>query len=76
MAAGDDGPDDAMVKIELMTCQLGALDDSGEWMASMVGVSEASTELHKEQHSRSVGLNQRLAEVERDEWGGLSSHRS
>ena len=28
MAAGDDGLDDAMVKIELMTCQLEALDDS------------------------------------------------
>ena len=42
MAAGDDGPDDAMVKIELMTCQLGALDDSDEWwrrwMSSMDGV--------------------------------------
>ena len=41
MATGDDRPDDAMVKIELMTCQLGALDDSDEWwrrwMASMVG---------------------------------------
>ena len=32
---------------------------------------EASTELHKEHHSRSVGLDQRLAEAERDEWGGL-----
>ena len=32
---------------------------------------EASTELHKEHHSRSAGLNQRLAEGERDEWGGL-----
>ena len=32
---------------------------------------EASTELHKEHHSRSAGLNQRLAEAERDEWGGL-----
>ena len=29
------------------------------------------TELHKEHHSRSAGLNQRLAEAERDEWGGL-----
>ena len=29
---------------------------------------EASTELHKEHHSRSAGLNQRLAEAERDEW--------
>ena len=42
MAAGDDGPDDAMVKMELMTCQLGALDDSDKWwrrwLASMVGV--------------------------------------
>ena len=41
MAASDDGPDDAMVKIELMTCQLGALDDSDvwwrRWMASMDG---------------------------------------
>ena len=32
---------------------------------------EASTELHKEHHSRSAGLNQRLAKAERDEWGGL-----
>ena len=38
MAAGDGGPHDAMVKIELMTCQLGALDDSDKWMASMDGV--------------------------------------
>ena len=41
MAVEDDGPDDAKVKIELMTCQLGALDDGDErwrqWMASMAG---------------------------------------
>ena len=41
LAVEDDGPDDAMVKVELMTCQLEALDDSDEWwrrwMASMVG---------------------------------------
>ena len=37
MAAGDDGLDDAMVKIQLMTCQLGAVDDSDEWLASVVG---------------------------------------
>ena len=41
MAVEDDGPDDAKVKIELMTCQLKALDDGDErwrqWMASMVG---------------------------------------
>ena len=40
MAVEDDGPDDAKVKVELMTCQLGALDDSDEWwrrwLASMV----------------------------------------
>ena len=32
---------------------------------------EASTELHKEHHLRSAGLNQRLAEAERGELGGL-----
>ena len=51
MAAGDDGIDDAMVKIELMTCQLGVLDDSDQWwrrwMASMDGFDgglESSTQ--------------------------------
>ena len=32
---------------------------------------EASTELHKEHHSRAAGLNQRFAEAEREDWGGL-----
>ena len=31
---------------------------------------EASTELHKEHHSRSAGLNRSLAEAERDGWEG------
>ena len=39
--------------------------------ALILGEDEASTELHKEHHSRSAGLNQRLAEAERDERGGL-----
>ena len=39
--------------------------------ALTVSEDEASTELHKEHHSRSAGLNQRLAEAERDEWGGM-----
>ena len=39
--------------------------------ALILSEDEASTELHKEHHSRSAGLNQRLAEAERDEWGGL-----
>ena len=36
--------------------------------ALILSEDEASTELHKEHHSRSAGLNQRLAEAERDEW--------
>ena len=28
-------------------------------------------ELHKEHHSKAAGLNQRLAEAERDEWTNL-----
>ena len=39
--------------------------------ALILSEDEASTELHKEHHSRSAGLNQRLAEAERDEWGFL-----
>ena len=32
---------------------------------------DTSTELRKEHHSKSAGLNQRLAEAERDEWANL-----
>ena len=32
---------------------------------------ETSTELHKEHHSKSAGLNRRLAEADRDEWRNL-----
>ena len=39
--------------------------------ALILSEDEASTVLHKEHHSRSAGLNQRLAEAERDEWGCL-----
>ena len=39
--------------------------------ALILSEDEASTELHKEHHSRSAGLDQRLAEAEGDEWGGL-----
>ena len=39
--------------------------------ALILSEDEASTELHKEHHSKSAGLLQRLAEAERDEWGGL-----
>ena len=40
-------------------------------LAIILSEDEVSTDLHKEPHSRSAGLNQRLAEAERDEWRGL-----
>ena len=39
--------------------------------ALVLSEDEASTELHKEHHSRPAGLNQTLAEAERDEWRSL-----
>ena len=42
-----------------------------ELLNLMLSEDEASRELHKEHHSRSACLNQRLAELERDEWRGL-----
>ena len=39
--------------------------------ALILSEDEPSTELHKEHHSRSAGLNQRLAEAEQEEMGSL-----
>ena len=36
--------------------------------ALLLSEDDTSTELHKEHHSKAAGLNQRLAEAERDEW--------
>ena len=36
-------------------------------LALIMSEDEASTGLHKEHHSKSAGLNQRLAEAERNE---------
>ena len=43
------------------------------WAIPALTLSEddTSTELHKEHHSKAAGLNQRLAEAERDEWANL-----
>ena len=43
------------------------------WAMSALILSEddESTDLHKEHHSRSAGLDQRLAEPEQDEWRSL-----
>ena len=49
------------VKRELLNLLMWAMP------ALMLSEDEASTELHKEHHSRSAGLTQRLAEAERDE---------
>ena len=39
--------------------------------ALILSEDDTSTELHKEHHSKAAGLNQRLAEAERDEWANL-----
>ena len=39
--------------------------------ALILSEDDTSTELHKEHHSKAAGLNQRLAEAERDEWTNL-----
>ena len=39
--------------------------------ALILSEDDTSTELHKEHHSKAAGLNQRLAEAERDEWVNL-----
>ena len=39
--------------------------------ALLLSEDDASVELHKEHHSKTAGLNQRLAEAERDDWTNL-----
>ena len=39
--------------------------------ALLLSEDDTSIELHKEHHSKTAGLNQRLAEAERDEWTNL-----
>ena len=39
--------------------------------ALLLSEDDTSVELHKEHHSKTTGLNQRLAEAERDEWTNL-----
>ena len=39
--------------------------------ALLLSEDDTSVELHKEHHSKTAGLNQRLAEAERDEWTNL-----
>ena len=39
--------------------------------ALLLSEDDTSAELHKEHHSKAAGLNQRLAEAERDEWVNL-----
>ena len=43
--------------------------------ALILSEDEAETELHNEHHSRTAGLNQRLAAAGQDEWDGLIERR-
>ena len=60
MRKGDDTREREM--LNLLACAIPVLTLSED---------ETGTELHKEDHSRAAGLNQRLATAEQDEWDGL-----